>query len=183
MNLTPLKTSVTRLSAWRKTPLMHRTGIILLLALIMTPLGCGSADDYSKVRNSKVINTVFSEVWSKGNVDLVDELYAEDFVGHFPAGTFQGREGLRSRVLAHRTAFPDWTERIEDLISEGDRVVARFRSTGTNLGEFMGNPPTGNHVEISEVAIFRLKDGKIVEQWVYPDILSMQRQLRGESPE
>lgn len=148
----------------------------------MTSVGCGSFHDRSKASNIEVIKVVFSEVWSKGNVDLVDELFAEDFVGHFPAGTFHGREGLKSRVLAHRSAFPDWTEEIEDLIAEQDRVVAQFRSRGTNLGVFLDNPPTGKHVEISEVAIFRLSDGKIVEQWVYPDILSMQRQLRGERP-
>jgi steroid delta-isomerase-like uncharacterized protein len=148
--------------------------------MILTPLGCGPSDDHSKAENLEVVRVVFSEVWSKGNVDLVDDLYTADFVGHFPAGTFHGREGIRSRVIAHRTAFPDWTEQIEDTIAEQDRVVARFRSAGTNLGEFLGSPPTGNRIEISEVAIFKLKDGKIVEQWVYPDMLSMQRQLRGE---
>jgi len=63
------------------------------------------------------------------------------------------------------------------MIADRDRVVVRFTSRGTNLGEFLGNPPTGNHVELSEVAIFRLSNGKIVEQWVYPDILSLQSQL------
>jgi len=143
-------------------------------------LGCGSSDAHSKVKNIEVVQIIFSEVWSKGNVDLIDELYAADFVGHFPGETFHGREGIASHVTAHRAAFPDWTEEIEDTIAEHDRVVARFRSRGTNLGEFFDNAPTGNSVEISEVAIFKLKDGKVVEQWVYPDMLSMQRQLRGE---
>jgi len=58
----------------------------------------------------------------------------------------------------------------------------RFRSRGTNLGEFLDSPPTGNHVQISEAAIFKLEDGKIVEQWVYPDILSLQAQLRSQQP-
>jgi steroid delta-isomerase-like uncharacterized protein len=148
--------------------------------MIMTSMGCESSDSHSKARNIEVVQLVFTEIFSKGNVDLIDELYAADFVGHFPGETFYGREGIRGHVIAHRTAFPDWTEEIEDLIAEQDRVVARFRSRGTNLGEFLNNPPTGNRVEISEAAIFKLKDGKIVEQWVYPDILSMQRQLRGE---
>ena len=156
---------------------MRRAGLLLLIAMIMTLMGCGSSDDQIKARNIDVINVVFSEVWSKGNVDLIDELYGAGFVGHFPSGTFHGHEGIRGRVIAHRVAFPDWTEEIEDTIAEQDRVVARFTSRGTNLGDFLDNPPTGNRVEISEVAIFKLKDGKIVEQWVYPDILSMQRQL------
>jgi steroid delta-isomerase-like uncharacterized protein len=159
---------------------VRRIGILLLITMLMTPMGCGFSDNLSKAQNTEVVQIVFSEVFSRGNVDLVDELYAADFVGHFPAETFRGREGIRSHILSHRTAFPDWTEEIEDLIAEQDQVVARFRSRGTNLGNFLGNPPTGNRIEISEVAIFKLKDGKIVEQWVYPDILSMQRQLRGE---
>lgn len=159
---------------------MHRLSITLLIAIMMTPLGCGSSGDHSKAKNIEVVQVVFSEVWSKGNVGLLDELFAADFVGHFPGETFHGRAEVRNHVIAHRTAFPDWTEEIEDTIAEKDRVVVRFRSRGTNLGEFLNNQPTGNRVEISEVAIFRFKDGRIVEQWVYPDMLSMQRQLRGE---
>jgi hypothetical protein len=69
----------------------------------------------------------------------------------------------------------------EDVLADGDRMAVRFTSRGTNLGEFLGSPPTGNRVEISEVAIFRLSDGEIVEQWVYPDMRSLQRQLSGGS--
>jgi steroid delta-isomerase-like uncharacterized protein len=159
---------------------MRRSAVFLSIALLLIAAGCGSPEDRSKTQNIEAVRLVFHEVFSKGNVDLVDELYAAEFVGHFPAETFHGPEGIRSHVIAHRTAFPDWREEIEDLIVERDRVVARFTSRGTNLGAFLDKPPTGNRVEISEVAIFRLQDGKIVEQWVYPDILSMQRQLRGE---
>lgn len=156
---------------------MRRLDLLLLIAMIMTLMGCGPSDDEIKAKNIDVVHVVFSEVWSRGNVDLIDELYGANFVGHFPAGTFHGQEGIRGRVIAHRVAFPDWTEEIEDTIAEQDRVVARFTSRGTNLGDFLDKPPTGNRIEISEVAIFQLKDGKIVEQWVYPDMLSMQRQL------
>jgi steroid delta-isomerase-like uncharacterized protein len=159
---------------------MQRIGIFLLIPLFSIPSGCGPAAEHSDAENTEVVRLVFNEVFSKGDVGLIDELYASEFVGHFPAETVHGREGIRRHVLAHRTAFPDWRERIEDLITEGDRVAARFTSSGTNLGEFLGHSPTGNRVEISEVAIFKLKDGKIVEQWVYPDILRMQRQLKGE---
>ena len=157
---------------------MIRFVLLGLTAAAISLVGCATSPAALVARNLDVINIVFSEVWSKGNVDLIGEVYSEDFVGHFPAGTFHGLEGLRSRVIAHRLAFPDWTEEIEDTITEGDQVVARFTSRGTNLGKFLDSPPTGNRVEISEVAIFKLKDGKIIEQWVYPDMLSMQRQLR-----
>ena len=144
-------------------------------ALIM--MSCAPSDDAVEVRNREVVRTVFSEIWSKGNVDLIPELFSENYVGHFPGETVHGREGLAAQVTAHRSSFPDWTEEVEDEIVDGDRVAIRFKSRGTNLGDFLGNPPSGNSVEISEVAIFRFMNGKISEQWVYPDILSLQRQL------
>ena len=147
------------------------------MALAITLIGCGPSDKSAKARNIKLIHMVFSELWSKGSVALVDDLFAEDFVGHFPGQTLHGRQAVVNAVKAHRTSFPDWTEEMQDTIADRDRIVVRFRSRGTNLGEFLGNPPTRNHVEISEVAIFRLSNGKIIEQWVYPDMLSLQRQL------
>lgn len=159
---------------------MKRTVLLVSAAVIMMLAGCTASDDALRGSNVDVVHQVFAEIWSKGNVDLVDDLFADDFVGHFPGETVHGQEGLKAEVISHRTAFPDWTEEVEDTIADGDRVVVRFTSRGTNSGEFLGNPPTGNHVEISEVAIFRLSNGRIVEQWVYPDMLALQQQL-GES--
>jgi steroid delta-isomerase-like uncharacterized protein len=158
---------------------MNRIVLLIAAAAAMVSTGCGPSHNSVRVRNTALIQPVFSEIWSKGNLDLIDDLFAEDFVGHFPGETLHGRQALVDAVNAHRTSFPDWTEEIRDTIAERDRVVARFASRGTNLGEFLGNPPTGNRVEISEVAIFRLRDGKIIEQWVYPDLISLQRQLAG----
>ena len=156
---------------------MNRIIFLVPTAVTIILMGCATSDSPVKDRNIETVHVVFSEIWSKGNVDLISDLYAENYVGHFPEETVHGREGLLDSVMAHRRAFPDWTEEIEDTIADRDRVVIRFTSRGTNKGDFLGNPPTGNHIEISEVAIFRLSDGKIVEQWVYPDMLSMQRQL------
>jgi len=156
---------------------MSRIVLILPAVVTMMLIGCSASDDPVKVRNVEVVHLVFAEIWSEGNVDLISDVFAEDFVGHFPGETVHGREGILAEVFAHRTAFPDWTEEVEDTIADRDRVVVRFTSRGTNLGEFLGNQPTKNHVEISEVAIFKLSEGRIVEQWVYPDLLSLQRQL------
>lgn len=157
--------------------IMSRIAFLLSAAVAVIIVGCSSSDDPVEVNNIEVVHVVFSEIWSKGSVEMIDDLFAENFVGHFPEGTVHGQEGVRAQVIAHRQSFPDWTEEVEDTIADRDRVAVRFTSRGTNLGDFLGNPPTSNRVEISEVAIFRLSNGKIVEQWVYPDILSMQRQL------
>lgn len=159
---------------------MSRIVLLLPAAVTMMLIGCAASDDPVKARNVEVVHVVFAEIWSRGNVDLIGDVFAEDFIGHFPAKTVHGREGILAEVIAHRTAFPDWTEEVEDTIADRDRVVVRFTSRGTNLGDFLGKPPTRNHVEISEVAIFKLANGRIVEQWVYPDMLSLQRQLGKE---
>jgi len=156
---------------------MNRRFLLVAAAVTIILIACAAPDDPVRVRNIEVIRVVHSEIWSKGNIELIDDVFADTFVGHFPAGIVYGREGVLDRVTAHRTAFPDWTEEVEDTIADGDRVVVRFTSRGTNLGEFLGNPPTKNRVEISEVSIFKLSDGRIVEQWVFPDMLSMQHQL------
>jgi steroid delta-isomerase-like uncharacterized protein len=121
-------------------------------------------------------------LWSQGDLSVVDELYTSDFVCHFLVGPeWRGRQGVRDQVTAHRTAFPDWTEEVEDIVAENDRVVTRFRSSGTHRGEFAGIPATGRRVEISEVAIYRLVDGQIAEQWGFPDITGLLSQLQGSS--
>ena len=130
-------------------------------------------------RNKELVRRMDEEVWNKGNFEIIDELYSPNFVWHFlPTGSeTAGLESLREEVRNHRKAFPDWTEEIKHIIAEGDLVVIHFVSKGTNEGSFMGNPPTGKSVQINEMSIFRIVDGKIAEQWLLPDILSMQRQL------
>jgi len=154
-----------------------KLSLLLAVALAGAAYGCANSSGANRTRNIKVVELAHSEIWSKGNVDLIDNVYSEDFIGHFPGGTVRGHAGIRAEVEAHRTAFPDWTEVVDDVIADGDRVVTRFTSRGTNLGEFLGKPATGKRVEITEVCIQRIADGKIVELWVYPDFPSLQRQL------
>lgn len=117
-------------------------------------------------------------MWSKGNLDVADELYGADFVCHFIGGTeWKGIKGLKSEVASHRIPFPDWSEKVDDTIAEGDRVVIRFTSTGTQRSESAGIAPSGKKVTFHEAAIYRLAAGKIVEQWGFPDSQSLMQQL------
>jgi predicted ester cyclase len=90
---------------------------------------------------------------------------------------WKGVQGIKREVASHRTSFPDWQETVDDVVAEGDKVVIRFTSTGTQRGEFQGMAPTGRKVKIQEMAIFRLSHGKIVEQWGMPDIHGLVEQL------
>ncbi len=155
--------------------------LIGILSLASLFSGCEPARSSEEEKNIETVHIMHSEVWGKGNVSMIEELFAEDYVGHFPVGVVHGPDGVLARVTAHRTAFPDWTEEVDETIADGGKVVTRFTSRGTNLGAFLGRPATSKQVEISEVCIHRLVDGKIVEQWVFPDMRSMQMQLHGES--
>jgi steroid delta-isomerase-like uncharacterized protein len=155
---------------------------LLLSATIL--LACSAAEDAPQTRNIETVTLQHSEVWSNGNLNIVPAIYTEDFVAHAPGGKLiQGQTGLRTMVQEHRAAFPDWNEEVEQLLVDGEFVVTRFRSTGTHQGLFLGHPATGNNIEITETCIYRMVEGRIAEQWIYPDIASLQEQLSRNHPD
>ena len=161
-------------------PYIHLSVILIAASLG----GCAKSSTQELSDNKAVVLRSEAELWSKGDLTVADELYSPDFVCHFVVGPeWRGLEGIKGEVRSHRTSFPDWHERVDDIIAEGDRVVIRFTSTGTQLGEFLGIPPTGRKVSIQEVAIFRVVDGKIVEQWGMPDIQGLMEQLKATNTE
>ena len=110
------------------------------------------------VEENKVIARRFGEdVWGKGDLDTVDELFAHGFVDHraFP-GQAPGPEGQKQNVVMTRSAFPDLRITNEDIIAKGDKVVLRWTGHGTHRGELMGIAPTGNHVEMGAMDLFRV---------------------------
>jgi steroid delta-isomerase-like uncharacterized protein len=125
-------------------------------------------------------------IWNTGDIDLIDGVYAPDFLAHWPASSEvperRGIEGIRFGVGRTRTAFPDWYERVLDVFGAGDRVASRYVSTGTHKGAFWGIEPTGRRIEIQEMSIFRIAGGRIVEQWCMFDDLARLQQL-GVGPE
>ncbi len=104
---------------------------------------------------------------------------APNQVHHDPSNPvdIKGPEGHRQRITEVIAAFPDINFTIEDMVAEGDKVVARWTLRGTHLGEFIGIPPTGKQVAVSGVIIHRLAGGKIVEDWALRDSLGLMRQL------
>ena len=118
------------------------------------------------------------EIWSRGNLAAVDEVYAPEFVGHHPGQPdWIGPEGVKDVVIRVRRAFPDFTESVEDVIAESDRVVTRFTASGTHLGPLRGLAPTGKRMAIAEIAIFRVVGDQIVEKWGLADRHGMFEQL------
>ena len=129
--------------------------------------------------NKTFVRRFYEEVWGKGNLDVADELYAENFVDHNPVDPDlpSGIEGFKQMVPMFRTAFPDMQFTIEDLIAKGDKVVSRLSIRATHKGEFMGIPPTGKQASITGIDIIRIVDGKMVERWGEVDMLRLMQEL------
>jgi len=154
---------------------LHSSFVAIILSVLV---GCAPSVSPASSESQRAVELQHSEVWSKGNLDLIPEIYAEDYVGHFPGGqTVTGRDEIRELVKSHRTSFPDWNEEILESIVEGDRIVTRYRSRGTHRGEFLGYPPKGKKVHVEEASVFHMVQGKIAEQWAFPDVVSLQNQI------
>ena len=128
--------------------------------------------------NKALILRHHDEIWSKGNLDAVDEIYAADFIGHHP-GTpdWIGPDSVKLAVCRTRAAFPDFREAIEDVVIEGDKVVTRFTASGTHLGVLRGLSPTGKRITMAEIGVFRIANSQIAEKWGLVDRLGMFQQL------
>jgi steroid delta-isomerase-like uncharacterized protein len=135
--------------------------------------------------NKQIARRVAEEGFSKGNVEVIDELVAEDVVNKDPSVPPEippGREGIKILAQSYVTAFPDMDFRIEDQIAEGDKVVSVWSASGTHQGDFMGIPATGKQGRTSGITIDRIKDGKIVETLTHWDNLGLLQQM-GVIPE
>lgn len=128
--------------------------------------------------NKAVVQRFVHELFLKGNLDVVDELVADDYVDHTPPPDLPpGKAGLKQLVTMFRTGFPDLAVAEEDLIAEGDKVLIRQVTTGTHQGEFMGLAATGRTIRVNEMHVVRVVDGKIAEHWGVEDNLGMMQQL------
>jgi steroid delta-isomerase-like uncharacterized protein len=115
---------------------------------------------------------------SVDNPDVLEEVYAPDVVWHDPDRDIQGLEEARQFVSMFKTAFPDMSATIEDVIAEGDKVLTRVTIRGTHQGETEEfGPLTGRQVEGGGLSLHRIEGGKIVEEWNSYDNLSLMQQL------
>ncbi|HET9921983.1 MAG TPA: ester cyclase [Ktedonobacteraceae bacterium] len=132
----------------------------------------------STEENKALIRRFYEEVFNEKKLEALDEFYAPDHVDHtLPPGLPTSPDGTRQAIAMTLTALPDLHVTIEDMIAEGDRVVTRFTTHGTQQGAFGSIPPTGKRVAISTIEITRVADGKIVEDWGLDDRLGMLQQL------
>jgi steroid delta-isomerase-like uncharacterized protein len=132
----------------------------------------------SSEQNKKIVRRAFEEPW-KGNLAVVDELVASDYIGHDPADSepLRGPEGVKEFISTYRAAFPDARITVEQQLAEGDLVATRWSGRGTHEGELMGMEPTGKQVTVSGLTLSRIEGGKIVEEFQNWDTFGMMQQV------
>jgi predicted ester cyclase len=126
----------------------------------------------------KMIERIPLEVINNNKFELIDELYATNYVEHTPQpGVPPTREGFKQTAIALKEAFPDLHYTIDDVVEGGDRIVHRLTASGTMKCEFAGMPPTGKYATWTEIHIGRVVNGRLTEHWGVIDQLSMLIQL------
>jgi C-1 hydroxylase len=163
---------------------MKKLNMILCLALILCfMVGCQDkeamrAQGVVEEANKEIVKCVFEEM-NKGNIEIINELYAPDYGYYSPSNNPKpmSREETIEFLKMVLKAFPDVNWRIKEIIAKDDRVIVRFIVTGTHHEEFQGILATGNKIEVSTILIWRIINSKIVEEREEANILGMMQQL------
>jgi steroid delta-isomerase-like uncharacterized protein len=131
--------------------------------------------------NKALVRRFIAEIFEQGNLEAVDELCADDFIGHTWGNA--DKEGLKQAIGRVAKGLVDVSFTIEDEIAENDRVAVRVTSCARQVGEFMGMPPSGKTYTIGEIHIFRIRDGKVTEHWHEFNTAALMKQLGPDSEE
>ena len=128
--------------------------------------------------NKALVLRLLEEIINQKNLELVHEVIGTSCVIHASNGQeISGQEALKQALNTFFDAFAGFRIIIEDIVSEGDKVVVRFKETGIHQGEFEGIEPTGKEATWAEIAIFRIAEGRIAEGWTVEDRLYLMQQL------
>jgi steroid delta-isomerase-like uncharacterized protein len=130
------------------------------------------------LEENKAIARQFYKLIETGDLDLADEVVAEDYVNHNAIpGQTPGLAGYKEAISALRASVPDIQYTIDDQIAEGDKVLTRYRATGTHQGEFLGVPASGKPLTFRALVLQRVVNGKIQESWLEMDMLGLMQQM------
>jgi len=130
-------------------------------------------------KNKALARKFFEEAWGKGNLAAADEFIAAEYVMHPSAsGLPPGPEGTKQAITTYRTAFPDLQVTVDDIFAASDRVALRWSFRGTHLGDWLGIPPTGNHMAATGISVYRMAGGKVVENWTTIDLSPTEEEQR-----
>jgi steroid delta-isomerase-like uncharacterized protein len=138
---------------------------------------CDDEPDYLR-ENRALVRRYYDELWNQWKLELVEELLAEDFRFRGSVGvTTRGLNAFADYARMIRGAFPDFHNRVESMLAEDNRVVARLQYTGIHRGKFLGIAPTGNQASYAGVAIFAIGGHQLMSAWVLGDRYELMAQL------
>jgi len=115
--------------------------------------------------NQAIIRRLIEEVINEGKLELIDDLFTPTFVDRSSPDQPPGPEGVRDYIAAARIGFPDLRVHITDLLAKYNKVAVRTLWRGTHMGVYDGKAPTGKLAMRTMIQIFRLVNGKIVDEW------------------
>ena len=131
----------------------------------------------STEENKTRLRRVFDEGINQKQLDVFDELLAPNYVNYNMPAPVPGPAGFKQVIGMFHMAFPDMHITIEDEFGEGDKVGTRGYITGMHKGEFMSIPATNKPVKVTYIDLWRVENGKFVENWVQMDMLGLMQQL------
>ena len=163
---------------------MRLAGISLLILVFAIGGYSASSDAGMKQENTQtaeqnkaLIGQVLKLI-DERNLDEAFELYALDYIYHGPGGdVINGRDGIRNLWNMFLVGFPDLHSTVEDVISEGDKLVLRWRIKGTHTGEFMGVAPSNKQIDLPITEIFRIANGQLAEAWDQWSLCGLMQQI------
>lgn len=129
--------------------------------------------------HAKLIKRYFAEVWNNGDLNVLDEIIAPDYINHSPGmpNPMPGPDGLKPIVAAIRKAFPDLKYVIENIVIADDQVAVQTTMHGTHAGDFFGIAPTHKVIKVNQMQIERIANNQIIAHWRVTDELTLLKQL------
>ena len=130
-------------------------------------------------QNKAIARRHFEELWHNGDLEVADEIYSREAVGHYSdnADLTGYPENETELVRADKIAFPDGVVTVLGQFAEADVVVTRWRFDATHTGPLYDIPPSDRRISVHGVHVHRMSKGKIVEIWAHPDTLSFMTQM------
>jgi steroid delta-isomerase-like uncharacterized protein len=151
---------------------MKTLPLVVLLLLSALPAFANDVEE----ANKRTVSLIFTEIFGKWRIAENEHIYSPDYVGHAGDQVYT-RAQDRAAVEGWKTFSPEGKMTIHQLVAEGDRVAVLWSGEGVNTGEGNGLPATGRPFKVTAMTLFRLKDGKIVEEWNVFDNYSLLSQL------
>jgi len=162
---------------------MTRFSLVLGLTLVGWPFGSIAQSGITNQPSAEetLVLSYFHDVLDGGKVDLVENMFQPDYVIHFASGDVKGAAGLHAMVERRVASFSRFATEVHDIFESGDKVVVRLTHRGTGAGNVRSRIGThdvsGKSVTWDAIVIFRMKNGKIAEEWVFSNDLDLYRQL------